>query len=175
LAPPTSPTPVPAPAPAPAHAPAPAVTAAAPPAAPAPPPTPGGPPLAVMQNYLYMVGVLSAGARRAANLATRPQEAPQPDSAEAAAAAATAGKAPGGRRRRETVARLGRGYEYMDLDPEPPVTPSDRGAGPLGFSGTATKASAETATGLATLTDDDFGGSPRMPMMPSTWDAPEEN
>jgi PPE-repeat protein len=57
----------------------------------------------------------------------------------------------------------------MDLDSEPTVTPSDRGAGPLGFAGTASKVNTGAATGLATLADDDFSGGPRMPMMPSTW------
>ena len=64
----------------------------------------------------------------------------------------------------------------MDLEPEPEVTPSGRGAGPLGFSGTAGKLSAGAATGLATLADDDeFGGGPRMPMMPGSWgtDSPD--
>jgi hypothetical protein len=56
----------------------------------------------------------------------------------------------------------------MDLEPEPTVTPSVRGR-PLGFAGTASKRAATTAAGLATLTDDDFAGSPRIPMMPSTW------
>ena len=75
----------------------------------------------------------------------------------------------GGRRRQSKVKQLGRGYEYMDLEPEPTVTPSGQRAGPLGFAGTASKHAATTAAGLATLTDDDFGGSPRIPMMPSTW------
>jgi PPE-repeat protein len=57
------------------------------------------------------------------------------------------------------------------------VTPSDRGAGPLGFPGAPAKENATAAAGLATLTDDEFGGSPRMPMMPSTWgtDSPTED
>ena len=70
---------------------------------------------------------------------------------------------------------LGRGYEYMDLEPEPTVVPSDRGAGPLGFPGTAAKETAVTAGGLATLADDGFGGGPRMPMTPRTWDPDSES
>ena len=72
---------------------------------------------------------------------------------------------------------LGRGYEYMDLEPEPTVVPSDRGAGPLGFSGTGAKETATAAAGLTTLADDEFGGGPHMPMMPSTWgtDSPSED
>ena len=72
---------------------------------------------------------------------------------------------------------LGRGYEYMDLEPEPATTPSGRGGGTLGFPGTAVKETASAAAGLATLPDDEFGGSPRMPMMPGTWgtDCPSED
>jgi PPE-repeat protein len=171
MAAPPGPTPVPAPTPAPVPAPAPAVTAAAhPPAAAGPPPTPAGPPLATMQGYLYMVGILSATARRAASQAARAREAPPAEVIENPATAASAKKTPGGRRRPATVERLGRGHEYMDLD-EPTVKPSARGAGPLGFAGTATKASTGATAGLATLADDDYGNGPRMPMMPSSWGA----
>ena len=52
---------------------------------------------------------------------------------------------------------------------------SGRGAGPLGFAGTVSKAS-ERASGLATLRGDEFGDGPTVPMVPGTWDsAPEEN
>jgi PPE-repeat protein len=47
------------------------------------------------------------------------------------------------------------------------TAPSDRDAGPLGFSGTLPKGT-EQATGLATLAGDGFGG-PSMPMLPTTW------
>jgi PPE-repeat protein len=107
------------------------------------------------------------GGRRAPPPAPRT---PEPDSTEIPAAALPAQeRTPGGRRRQAKVKQLGRGYEYPDLEPEPTVTPSDRGAGPLGFAGTASTQAATTAAGLATLSDDGFGGSPRMPMMPSTW------
>lgn len=43
-------------------------------------------------------------------------------------------------------------------------------AGPLGFTGTVRKR-ALAATGLATLADDDFGGGPVLPMVPTTWNA----
>jgi PPE-repeat protein len=46
---------------------------------------------------------------------------------------------------------------------------SDRGAGPLGFAGTVSKGSAQAA-GLATVSGDEFGGGPKMPMLPNTWD-----
>jgi PPE-repeat protein len=153
----------------PGPAPAPALAAAPAPPAPGPPPTPSAPPVATMQGLSYMVGVLAASARRAASTTARAKT-PEPDSTEIPAAAPPAQeRTPGGRRRQSKVKQLGRGYEYMDLEPEPTVTPSGQGAGPLGFAGTASKHAATTAAGLATLTDDDFGGSPRIPTMPSTW------
>ena len=169
MAAPPGPTPVPTPAPAPAATPAQVVNSAPVHTPPPPPPTPAGPPLATMQGYLYMVGILSATARRAASQATKAKEAQPAEGTEIAAAAAAPKKTPGGRRRRTTLERRGRGYEYLDLDDEPTVYPSTQGAGPLGFSGTANKVSAGAAAGLATLAEDDFGSSPRMPMMPSTW------
>jgi PPE-repeat protein len=169
MAAPPGPTPAPTPAPAPAATPAQVVTSAPVHTPPPPPPTPAGPPLATMQGYLYMVGILSATARRAASQAAKAKEAQPAEGTENPAAAAAPKKTPGGRRRRSTVERLGRGHEYIDLDDEPTVYPSTQGAGPLGFSGTAAKVSAGAATGLATLAEDDFGSSPRMPMMPSTW------
>jgi PPE-repeat protein len=175
MAAPPGPTPVPTPAPAPAATPAQVVASAPVHTPPPPPPTPAGPPLATMQGYLYMVGLLSATARRAASQAAKAKEAQPAEGTENPAVAAAPKKAPGGRRRRAGVERLGRGHEYVDLDDEPTGYPSPHGSGPLGFSGTATKVSAGAATGLATLADDDFGSSPRMPMMPSTWgnDSPD--
>jgi PPE-repeat protein len=48
---------------------------------------------------------------------------------------------------------------------------SDHGAGPLGFAGTVRKGAVAQATGLTTLADDEFGGGPKMPMLPGTWNA----
>ena len=58
----------------------------------------------------------------------------------------------------------------VDVDPDwgTSTEASDRGAGPLGFSGTVSKGS-EQAAGLATLSDDGFGNGPSMPMLPNTW------
>ena len=47
---------------------------------------------------------------------------------------------------------------------------SDRGAGPLGFAGTARKR-VLAAAGLAILDHDDFGGGAVLPMVPGTWKA----
>jgi PPE-repeat protein len=47
---------------------------------------------------------------------------------------------------------------------------SDQGAGSLGFAGTIRKEAAAEASGLTTLTGDEFGSGPQMPMLPKTWD-----
>ncbi|OBH02476.1 hypothetical protein A5696_10995 [Mycobacterium sp. E2699] len=105
------------------------------------------------------------------------RKAPEPDTAGAAVAAAAAREAARARRRQRARQR-GYGDEYMDMnvDVDPDRGGSraepgafDRGAGTLGFAGTGrTKAAAEAA-GLTTLADDEFGGGPRMPMLPNTW------
>ena len=67
----------------------------------------------------------------------------------------------------------------MNVDVEPDwagpaggrAVASDRGAGNLGFAGTAVKETAAQAAGLTTLVGDEFGGGPRMPMVPGTWDS----
>ena len=59
---------------------------------------------------------------------------------------------------------------YIGVDPNwgASTEASERGAAPLGFSGTVAK-SGEQATGLATLTDDGFGSGPTMPLLPNSW------
>ena len=47
---------------------------------------------------------------------------------------------------------------------------SETGASSLGFAGTVRKETVSAAAGLTTLADDEFGGGPRAPMLPSTWD-----
>jgi len=103
----------------------------------------------------------------------------------AAAALAAAAAAREKRRARRRARSRERGYrdEYMDVDsdadsaPPPPeearVSASTRGAGPMGFSGTAPKSDAPAA-GLTRLPGDSFGGGPVSPMLPTTWDANEE-
>jgi PPE-repeat protein len=96
----------------------------------------------------------------------------------AASAAASAREKRRARKKRGAIAR-DYGDEYMDMDTEidsgptpvdePRVTASTRGAGPMGFSGTAAAGTAEAA-GLTTMPTDSFGSGPVNPMMPSTWD-----
>jgi PPE-repeat protein len=101
---------------------------------------------------------------------------------EIAAAAAAAGLRPRPRRRQAKM--RGHGNVYMDMNVEvgpdwgaPPggepvavTAASDRGAGSLGFAGTARKEAGAQATGLTTLAGDEFGGGPQLPMLPNTWD-----
>lgn len=136
----------------------------------APPPVTG----AGIQSFGYLVGDLNsaAQARKAVSTGVR-KKTPEPDSAEApAAAAAPEEQVQPQRRRRPKIKQLGRGYEYLDLDPETGHDPtgSPQGAGTLGFAGTTHKASPGQVAGLITLPNDAFGGSPRTPMMPGTWD-----
>jgi PPE-repeat protein len=72
------------------------------------------------------------------------------------------------------------GDEFMDMNvdvdpywsgpPAADTVASKQGARNLGFAGTARRESAAEASGLTTLAGDEFGGGPRMPMVPGTWD-----
>jgi PPE-repeat protein len=105
------------------------------------------------------------------------RKAREPDIAAAAAAAGVAAREKRAVRRRLRAKLRGYGDEYMDMNvevepdwdsPQGGSAASDRGAGPLGFVGT-TRRDAVDATGLATLTDREFGDGPSVPMVPGTW------
>ena len=110
------------------------------------------------------------------------RKAPEPDTAALAAAAAAREAARARRRQRQR--QRGYGDEYMDMNvdvdpdwgtpPGEPTASSDRGAGNLGFSGTAPKEAVTEAAGLTTLAGDEFGSGPKMPMVPGTWDPDAE-
>jgi hypothetical protein len=109
-------------------------------------------------------------AARAARGASKRATKAAADNAEiAAAAAAPSEPQPVRRRRRAQATMIGRGYEYMDLEPEPTVTASERDAGPLGFAGSAARENGAEPGGLAMLTRDQFGGDSTVPMLPTTW------
>lgn len=172
MAQPPAPAPAPAPAPSPTPAPpaAPAAAAAPPPSA--PPPTPAGPPPVTMPAYMYLVGGLDMGARRASGTSARKKPVPKPDSADVPAAESAEEVAPQRRRRKAKVGMLGRGHEYMDLEPEPVAAlPSDRGTGSHGFAGATRRVTTARPAGLTALADDGFGGGAVSPMMPNTWPA----
>jgi PPE-repeat protein len=177
-----------APAAAPASASAPAPTPSSPPAPAGPAPTP--PPAAagsVGFGPPYVVGppgVMSGSMSSSASSSAK-RKAPEPD---IAALAAAAGAREGARARRRLRAKQrGYGDEFMDMnidvDPDwgtPPgegpvasTASSGRGAGNLGFAGAAPKDAVTEAAGLTTLAGDEFGGGPRMPMLPGTWDPDE--
>ena len=175
----------PAPSTAPASAPAPTASSVASSAPPAPPAAVGAgfvPPYVVGPPGIGFGSGLSTSASASAK-----RKAPQPDTTVAAAAAAARDQARARRRRR--AKELGYGHEFADMDVEvdpdwggPPgqepvasTVASDRRAATLGFAGTVSKESAQAA-GLTTLSGDEFGGGPRMPMLPNTWnpETPDE-
>lgn len=97
-----------------------------------------------------------------------------------AAGAAAASRAAARAKRRRKSELHDHSDEYLDMDSDFGVTPdydteaSDRGSGPLGFAGTAHKERVLQAAGLRALAGDEFGGGPRTPMMPGTWESLEE-
>jgi PPE-repeat protein len=174
-----------APAAAPASAPAPAPPPSPPaPAGPAPTPPPAaGGGVGFMPPYVVgPPGIGSGSGMSTSASASAKRKAPEPGAAGLAAAAAAREVARARRRRR--AKQRGYGDEYMDMDiavdpdwgnppgeqPVASTVASDRGAGNLGFAGTAAKETAAEAAGLTTLAGDEFGGGPRMPMLPGAWD-----
>ncbi|OBH00593.1 PPE family protein [Mycobacterium sp. E3247] len=164
---------------------APAPSTATPAQAPAPtsvPATGTPPPPAGIGSapFPYLVGGPTVGSGTGMGAGAQ-RKAPEPDSAAAAAVAAASARDQRRARRRRRAAMQDhyRGYEYADLEPDTgpeadafagvaSSVASDRGAGPLGFAGTASKGGTD-ASGLATLAGDDFGGGPSLPMLPGNW------
>ena len=126
-----------------------------------------------MPAYMYMVGGLDMGARRASGTSARKKMASKPAEAGANVVEPAEEVALQRRRRRTKVGMRGRGHEYMDLDQDlaPDPVPSGRGAGPLGFAGAAQRVGAAQPAGLAALAEDGFGGGAISPMIPNTWPA----
>ena len=115
-----------------------------------------------------MVGALSADAKMSVRAGAGARRAAEADTAAALALAQPDERTPRRRRHKTKVKQLGRGYEYMDLEPEPSAV--DSRPKPLGFSGTAPNKTTVAPAGLSVLADDQFGGGPRAPMIPGTWD-----
>jgi PPE-repeat protein len=151
------------------------------------PPPPAGP--AASFGYPFLVGggpgVGFGSGIGASAAASARRKASEPDSAAAAAEAAAREQARKRRRRRTALRGHGDEFADMDVDVDPdwatppegePATPSmaatasELGAGNLGFSGTVRNEAAGAAAGLTALADGEFGGGPRAPMLPSTWD-----
>ena len=107
-------------------------------------------------------------------------KAPASGSSAAVASAAALSAAERRKRRRKKGGEIkDRAYadEYMDYDddpapreprPEPRVTASEKGIGPIGFTGAVTKDGTDAA-GMTELTGDSFGNGPTNPMLPGSW------
>ncbi|MBU8823522.1 PPE family protein [Mycolicibacterium goodii] len=165
-----------------------AAGAPAPTSAPAPSPAPTTAPAsntvpAIAENVTYAVGG-GPGVGFGPSMRSRAVDVSRSSSSASAAAAAAAqasGTARSKRRKRRDADLKDHGYryEYMpmddDADAPPPsrpesVTASRRGAGNLGFTGTANKSAVADPAGLTTLAAK-FDDGPAVPMMPSTWNA----
>jgi PPE-repeat protein len=143
-----------------------------------PPPPPAAGPGFVPPYAVGPPGIGSGSGMGSSAGAGDKNKAGEPFAAAATAAAAARGQLRSRRRRRAGI--RGYAHEFMEMninvDPawaEPHggwTAASDRGAGPLGFAGTARKRVSDAA-GLATLDDDDFGGGAVLPMLPGTWNA----
>ena len=149
-------------------------SAASAPGAPPPPAAPAPPAAGPGFTPPYVVGGPTIGSSLSAKAKTQePTSRGASKSPEVAAAAVAATAKKSTRRRRHAMER-DHADEFADMnvgvnpDWGASTEASNHGAGPLGFSGTVSK-SREQATGLATLTDDGFGGGPTMPMLPNTW------
>jgi PPE-repeat protein len=158
------------PVPAPAPAPAPAAAAGA---APAPAPA------AATASFPYIVpGGDGPGPGFAPRVGGRGgAKAPAATIPAAGAAAATRADARARRRRRAAMREYGDEFLDMNVGVDPdwsapadagPVA-SDQGAGIFGFAGTAQETAVDVA-GLTKLGGDEFGGGPRSPMVPATWE-----
>jgi PPE-repeat protein len=121
-------------------------------------------------DVLYAVGVSGLSARgNATSRARRKSEEPAPDDVDATTAAAASAKRESGRRRVRAAAKdHAHRYEFLDLESDGVAT-SDRGAGTLGFAGTAIQSGIGLAAGLTTLTGDGLSDGPTSPLVPSSW------
>lgn len=146
-------------------------------AAPAAPAVAPPPPATGVLGFGYLMGGTDPGTGLGPTLTDRNKAQAPASRVPAAAVGVTASARDKARARRRRRAVLhDHADEYMDMDSgpagpaeQPAASGSDRGAGALGFAGTVGKRSTSTASGLATLADDGFGGGPSVPMLPDTW------
>ncbi|KAA0111297.1 PPE family protein [Mycolicibacterium sp. P1-5] len=162
-------------------APAPAPAAPTAPAAPAAPAASAAPAAPAAQAMFYAVGGADPDDGPGPTLIEGSgAKAPVSEAAPAAAAlSAVQAKERAKRRRAQRLKDRGHRDEYMDLDNgagptaepvgPPTISSSARGAGMLGFTGTATKVRDATAAGLTTLAGGDER--PTTPMLPGTWES----
>ena len=152
---------------------APASAAAAGAGAPAPSPAPA------TGTFAYMVGFGDGPGTEAGPTLGPRGGIKAPAATVPAAAVVVPSRAEARARRRRRAAMRDYGDEFLDMDSdigvvpdsgEPSAAASGSGAGTLGFAGTAHKDTALQAAGLTNLAGDEFGGGPRVPMVPGTWD-----
>lgn len=145
--------------------------ASAPPSAPAPAPaTPA-------TGFGYLVPGGGPDEEEGPTLIDRGTGLPLPAAAAAAVATSARESSQERSQRRRTSVLRGRSHEYMDLDSDlgaPPgsapaaTAASNQGAGPLGLTGTVSKADGIRPEGLVALADGSDGG-PTAPRLPQTW------
>jgi PPE-repeat protein len=145
--------------------------------------TAGAAPAATVGTGSFAYAVMGIGPDAGPGPALRDHEgatAPARSIPAAAAVGAVSRETARARRRRRAQLRDW-GDEFADMESdlsrsagpeadEASAVASDRGAGPLGFAGTARKDTVGEAAGLATLDRNGFGGGPAMPMVPASWD-----
>lgn len=144
---------------------------------PAPPPSAAGP--GFVPPYVVGPPGIGAGAGMTSSAGAGDKKKAAAPYAAAAPAPAAAREQRRSRRRRVRV--RGYSHEFMEMnvnvDPDwsgPATVASGHDTGALGFAGTVRK-KAMAATGLAKLSDDQFGAGPTMPMLPGTWNADPGN
>jgi PPE-repeat protein len=135
-------------------------------------------------GFAYMVGGMDPDDGPGPTLIDRDESRAPAGSIAAATAASAASPAKSRTRRRRRAMQHDHYDEFadMDVDVDPDwgaqderqlahaAVASGSGSGALGFAGTLDKDSLAEASGLATLTSDEFGNGPPMPMVPGTWE-----
>jgi PPE-repeat protein len=145
-------------------------------------------PAATTGTFAYMVGFGGGPGTESGPTVGGRGGAKAPAATIPAAAAVAPSRAEARAWRRRRAALHDYGDEFLDMDSD--VIPdyggddegqlvstmaSGNGAGALGFAGTARKDTALQAAGLTKLAGGEFGGGPRVPMVPGTWDQDLDN
>src|SRR5690625_5241055 len=133
----------------------------------------------------YLIGGPGVGSGSGMGAAARSaRKASEPDLVAAAAAGREANHRRAQARRRRRAAKRDHGDQFITMDvevdpewrePEEAPTAADgRGAGPLGFAGSETKAQF-AAAGMTRMAAGTFGSGPQQPMVPGSWDPDDDN
>jgi hypothetical protein len=124
----------------------------------------------------YVINGLTMGSLASVQAKTHEPTSSGASRAPAGAAAITVPAGERRTRRRRRGRQQARAHEFMDMNVEggpewgPSTEASDQASGNLGFAGTASNGTAPAA-GLATLSSDNHGEEPVVPMIPGTWSA----